>query len=43
MKKQIFSMMAGLLIGTMLFAPQPTQAAGMVAEPTWQPIYVDGK
>ena len=38
MKKQIFSMMAGLLIGTMLFAPQPTQAAGMVAEPTWQPI-----
>ena len=43
MKKQIFSMMAGLLIGAMLFAPQPTQAAGMVAEPTWQPIYVDGK
>ena len=43
MKKQIFSMMAGLLIGAILFAPQPTQAAGMVAEPTWQPIYVDGK
>ena len=43
MKKQILSMLTGLLIGTTLFAPQPTQAAGMVAEPTWQPIYVDGK
>ena len=43
MKKQILSMLTGLLIGTTLFAPQLTQAAGMVAEPTWQPIYVDGK
>ena len=43
MKKQILSMLTGLLIGTTFFAPQPTQAAGMVAEPTWQPIYVDGK
>ena len=43
MKKQILSMLTGLLIGTTLFAPQPTQAAGVVAEPTWQPIYVDGK
>ena len=43
MKKQILSMLTGLLIGAMLFAPQPTQAAGVVAEPTWQPIYVDGK
>lgn len=43
MKKQILSMLTGLLIGTTLFAPQYTQAAGMVAEPTWQPIYVDGK
>ena len=43
MKKQILSMITGLLIGATLFAPQPTQAAGMVAEPTWQPIYVDGK
>ena len=43
MKKQILSMMTGLLIGTTLFSPQYTQAAGMVAEPTWQPIYVDGK
>ena len=43
MKKQILSMLTGLLIGTTFFAPQLTQAAGMVAEPTWQPIYVDGK
>lgn len=43
MKKQILSMLTGLLIGTTLFSPQYTQAAGMVAEPTWQPIYVDGK
>lgn len=43
MKKQILSMLTGLLIGTTLFAPQYTQAAGMIAEPTWQPIYVDGK
>lgn len=43
MKKQILSMLTGLLIGTTFFAPQPTQAAGMVAEPTWQPIYVDGQ
>lgn len=43
MKKQILSMITGLLIGATLFAPQPTQAAGMVAEPTWQPIYVDGQ
>ena len=43
MRKQILSMMAGVLIGTTLFAPQPTQAAGMIAEPTWQPIYVDGQ
>ena len=43
MKKQILSMMTGLLIGTTLFSPQYTQAAGMVAEPTWQPIFVDGK
>ena len=43
MKKQILSMLTGFMIGAMLFAPQPTQAAGMVAEPTWQPIYVDGK
>ena len=36
-------MLTGLLIGTTLFTPQATQAAGIVAEPTWQPIFVDGQ
>ena len=43
MRKQILSMLTGLLIGTTLFTPQATQAAGIVAEPTWQPIFVDGQ
>ena len=43
MRKQILSMLTGLLLGTTLFTPQATQAAGIVAEPTWQPIFVDGQ
>ena len=36
-------MLTGLLIGTTLFTPQATQAAGIVAEPTWQLIFVEGQ
>ena len=40
MKKTITTLMAGILIGAMVIGPG-TAAAGVVATPTWQPIFVD--
>jgi len=40
MKRTIVTLMAGILIGTMVIGPG-TAAAGVVATPTWQPIFVD--
>ena len=41
MKKKDFAL--GILCGAMLFNGTTAMAAGIIAEPTWQNIYVDGK
>lgn len=43
MRKQIFTMLTGLLIGAALTGGSAAVAAGITAEPTWQPIFVDGQ
>ena len=39
-KRNITAMMTGMVIGAALVSEA---AAGIVAEPTWQKIYVDGR
>ena len=39
-KRNITAMVAGMVIGAALVSEA---AAGIVAEPTWQKIYVDGR
>ena len=41
MKKKDFAL--GILCGAMLFNGATAMAAGIIAEPTWQKIYVDGE
>ena len=41
MKKKDFAL--GILCGAMLFNGATAMAAGIIAEPTWQQIYVDGE
>ena len=43
MKKSIPSFVVGLLCGMTLFGGSVAYAAGVMAEPTWQPIFVDGQ
>ena len=43
MKKSIPSFVVGLLCGMTLFGGSVAYAAGVMATPTWQPIYVDGQ
>lgn len=44
MKRRFFDMLSGILIGTALFGGGYAAAAsGVMATPTWQPIYVDGQ
>ena len=42
MKKSIPSFVVGLLCGMTLFGGSVACAAGLIAEPTWNPIFVDG-
>jgi len=41
-KKSIPSFVVGLLCGMTLFGGSVAYAAGLIAEPTWNPIFVDG-
>ena len=43
MKKSIPSFVVGLLCGMTLFGGSVAYAAGVMATPTWQPIFVDGQ
>lgn len=43
MKGKFFQFALGVLTGAALFGGATAVAAGIVAEPSWSPIYVDGK
>ena len=43
MKKEILLMTTGIFVGTLLCHGGGVAAAGMVAEPSWQPIFVNGE
>lgn len=43
MKQNILSFAVGILTGAVLFGGSVAYAAGVLAEPSWQNIYVDGK
>ena len=43
MKKEILLMTTGIFAGTLLCHGGGAAAAGMVAEPSWQPIFVNGE
>lgn len=43
MKRNTFSFLAGVVTGAVLFGGSAAYAAGVIAEPSWQNIYVDGK
>ena len=42
-RKNISMMLTGMVIGAALTGGSIAVAAGIAAEPTWQPIFVDGK
>ena len=39
--EKIFTLATGMILGTLLCGG--AYAAGIVAQPTWQPIFVDGQ
>ena len=43
MKGKFFLFACGVLTGAALFSGASAVAAGLVAEPSWSPIYVDGQ
>ena len=43
MKKEILLMTTGIFVGTLLCHGGGSAAAGAVAEPSWQPIFVNGE
>ena len=43
MKKEILLMTTGIFVGTLLCHGGGAAAAGTVAEPSWQPIFVNGE
>jgi uncharacterized protein YkwD len=43
MKKNILHFMTGLIIGAVAFGGGTAYAAGVIAQPTWQAIYVNGQ
>lgn len=43
MKHKIFTLFAGMVLGAVLFGSVSAVAAGIVAQPSWSPIYVDGQ
>ena len=42
MKGKFLQFACGVLTGAALFGGASAVAAGLVAEPSWSPIYVDG-
>lgn len=42
-RKNISMMLTGMVIGAALTGGSIAAAAGITAEPTWQPIFVDGQ
>lgn len=43
MKHRIFTLFAGMALGAALFGGASAAATGIVAQPSWSPIYVDGR
>ena len=43
MKQKILTLLAGIVLGAALFGGASAVAAGITAQPSWSPIYVDGK
>lgn len=43
MKSKHFTFVMGMLMGAVLFGGASAAAAGIMAEPAWSPIYVDGQ
>lgn len=43
MKSRQFTFIMGMLLGAVLFGGASAAAAGIMAEPAWSPIYVDGQ
>ncbi len=43
MKGRQFTFIMGMLLGAVLFGGASAVAAGIIAEPAWSPIYVDGQ
>ena len=42
MRRRLFDILSGILIGAILFAGPALAASGVTAVPSSQPIYVDG-
>lgn len=42
-RKNVSMMLTGMVIGAALTGGSIAVAAGITAEPTWQPIFVDGQ
>lgn len=43
MKRQILTLITGMALGAVLFGGASAVSAGIMAEPSWSPIYVDGE
>lgn len=43
MKQRMFTLFTGMALGAILFGGIPAAAAGLTAQPSWSPIYVDGQ
>ena len=43
MKRKVFTLLFGMILGAALFGNAPVVAAGIVAQPSWSPIFVDGR
>lgn len=43
MKQRIFTLLTGMVMGAVLFGGASAVAAGIMAQPSWSPIYVDGQ
>lgn len=43
MKRQVLTLITGMSLGAILFGGASAASAGVMAEPSWSPIYVDGE
>lgn len=43
MKQRVLTLLTGMILGAILFGGGVAMAAGIVAQPSWSPIFVDGR